>query len=248
MDLTGIWQEHKTFITMVMAGLLVFIIGQVIISELYPVDAEKTSVYRTKREIQRLQVVQRDDLAAADEDNERYVSTYDSVVKRINYVPREEFLLKPTESADVQYFRIVAREREALVEWPKTQNITVDNNLGMPELSPTRKKEIQRNLLALDVVDRVVGLAIQSDIREVGTIELVPDLRRRKTGFIDELKVRFKMTGTMAKTAAFLEKLQFAENYLVVSEAEIVSAASDSNLLETDLTISAINVLQGEEE
>lgn len=248
MDLTGIWQEHKTFITLVMAGLLVFIIGQVIISEFYPVDAEKAAVYRARRDIQRLEVVQRDDLEAAEEDNEKYAATYDSVVKRVNFVPREEFLLTPTESADVQYFRIVAREREALVEWPKTQNITVANNLGMPELSPTRKKEIERNLIALDVVDRVVGLAIESDMREVGTIELVPDLRRRKTGFIDELKVRFKMTGTMAKTAAFLEKLQYSENYLVVSEAELVATAGDGNLLETDLTVSAMTVLQGEEE
>ena len=248
MDLPGIWQEHKTFITLVMAGLLVFIIGQVVISELYPVDAEKTSVYRSRREIQRLEVVQREDLAAAEDDNEAYASTFESVVKRVNFVPREEFLLTPTESADVQYFRIVSREREALVEWPKTQNITVAANLGMPELSPTRKKEIQRNLLALDLVDRVVGLAIQSDMREVGTIEIVPDLRRRKTGFIDELKVRFKMLGTMAKTATFLEKLQFEENYLVLSEAELVAAAGDGTLLEADLTISAMTVLQGEEE
>ena len=43
MDLTNIWQEHRTFILLVMAGLLVFFVGQGVISSVYGIDETKLS-------------------------------------------------------------------------------------------------------------------------------------------------------------------------------------------------------------
>lgn len=248
MDLTGIWQEHKTFIMLVAAGLLVLIIGQVVISELYPVDTERKILLKSLSDIRRLEAVPSDLLASAQDDNENFTTAYAAVLDRVDFKPREEFLLNPAENPDVQYFRIVSQEREVLVEMPKTLNITVANNLGMPELSPTRRKDIQRSLIGLDIVDRVVSLAIESDVREVGEIDLVSDVGRRKKGFIDELKVSFKMTGTMVSIAMFFEKLQRSENYLAIDEAELISSEGEGKMIEADFTVSALTIVEEESE
>jgi len=248
MDFAGIWQEHKVFITLVVAGLLVFIIGQAVISELYPVDSEKKALRKSLSSIRTLETVPRKVLAEAMDENDDLEKRYASVVERVNFAPRKGFLLNPSESADIQYFRIVSQEREALVEWPKTQNITVDESLGMPELSPTRKKDIQRSLLALDVVDRVVGLAIESNVGEVGSIEMVPDLARRRKGFVEELRVRFKMTGSLAAVASFLEKLQLEKNYLSIEAAEIEPVEGEGGRIAADFTVAALTVAKEEGE
>jgi hypothetical protein len=246
MDLTGIWQENRTFIMAVVAGLLVLIIGQVVISELYPVDAERKALMKSLSDIRRLEAVPRDLLDRAQDDNDAYTAQYEAVLERVDFEPREEFLLDPSVNPDVQYFRIVSQEREVLVEMPKTLNITVANNLGMPELSPTRRGDIQRALLGLDIVDRVVSLAIESDVREVGSIDLIADVGRRKKGFIEELRVRFQMTGTMGAIATFFDKLQRSENYLAVDEAELVSPEGEGKLIEADFTVSALTIVQEE--
>jgi hypothetical protein len=246
MDFSGIWQEHKTFITLVVAGLLALLIGEVVISEVYPVDAERKALRRSVSDIRRLEAVERDFLAGAEESNDRYSTRLEAVLARVNFVPREKFLLKPTGSADIQYFRILSEERELLVELPKTLNISVDNNLGMPELSPTREKDIQRALLVLDVVDRVVGLAIESNLREVSKIEMIPDLGRRKTGFVEEMKVGFKVTATLGALAVFFEKIQFLENYLAIDSAEIESNESGGQQIEADFVVSALTIVQEE--
>ncbi len=246
MDFSGIWQEHKTFITLLVAGLLALLIGEVVISEVYPVDAEGKAVRRSLSDIRRLETVDRDFLAEAEENNDRYSTRLEAVLGRVNFEPREKFLLKRTESADIQYFRILSEEREVLVELPKTLNISVDNNLGMPELSPTREKDIQRSLLVLDVVDRVVGLAIESNVREVSKIEMVPDLGRRKTGFVEELKVGFKVTASLAALAALFERLQLLENYLAIDAAEIESDESGGQQIEADFVVSALTIVQQE--
>jgi hypothetical protein len=248
MDLTGIWQENKTFIMLVVAGLLVLIIGQVVISELYPVDTERKILRKSLSDIRRLEAVPKGLLIQAQDDNEAFTTAYQRVLERVDFKPREEFLLNPSESPDVQYFRIVSQEREVLVETPKTFNITVANDLGMPELSPTRRKDIQRALIGLDIVDRVVGLAIESNVREVGSIDLVSDVGRRKKGFIEELKVSFEMTSTMASIAMFFEKLQRSENYLAIDEAELISSGGEGEMIEADFTVSALTIVEEESE
>jgi hypothetical protein len=219
-----------------------------VISGLYPVDAERKALLKAVSDVRRLEAVSQNRLNEAQDDNERFREAYAAVLERVNFAPREDFMLNPAESADVQYFRIVSREREALVEWPKTQNITVAENLGMPDLSPTKRKDIQRALHGLDIVDRVVSLAIESNIQEVGAIELVPELRRRKKGFIEELKVRFEMAGSIGALAGFLERMQEMENYLALDSAELDASRGEAQGIAAEFVVSAMTVLQEEEE
>jgi len=55
MDLTNIWQEHRTFILSVMAGLVVFFAGQAVISGIYGIEETRRNVARLERNLSRIE-------------------------------------------------------------------------------------------------------------------------------------------------------------------------------------------------
>lgn len=240
MDFTSIWQENKIFVTLVAAGLLVLLIGQSIVSGLYPVSTKNKTLARSRSELRLLDAVSSDTLGRVRDSNETHSQRYREVVNRVGFTPRKEFLLKAGRNTDIQYIEIVAAQREQLVEAAKINNITVDSSLGMPEMSPTKLKEIQRSLMGLDIVNRVVVLAIGCNVREVGTIELVRDTGRRTRDLIDEQRVRFKMRGTIASIASLLERLQFEETYLALERAELEAEDEETKFINADITLSAL--------
>ncbi len=248
MDFASIWQENKIFVTLVAAGLLVLLIGQSIVSGLYPVTQESRNIARARSELRLLDAVPSETLSGLQEKNDEYSRRYAEVLRRVGYVPRKEFLLKQGRSADIQYIEIVGAQREQLVEAAKINNITVDGSLGMPEMSPTKAKEIQRSLLGLDIVNRVVVLAIGCDVREMGSIELVRDQGRRTRDLVDEQRVRFKMRGTVASIASLLERLQFEDVYLVLERADLEVEDEETKFINADITLSALTFAKRETE
>jgi len=197
-------------------------------------------------ETKRLDAVSADVLSKVRRDNERYREQHEKVLERVHFAPRDKYILKPSEPSDVQYFRIISQDRENLVEGAKILDITVADNLGMPDLSPTRKKEIQKTLIGLDIVNRVVEFAIESRVREVRSINLVPETGRRKKGFVEEQRVRFKITGSAGSIAAFMEKLQSQDEFLAVDSAVLKCLDGGGKEIEADITVSALTVVKEE--
>lgn len=244
MDLTNLWQEHRTFILLVMAGLLVFFVGQGVISSVYGIDETKRTVDRHYRNLQRAEYPSTSQLDEARELNETLTEEYEAALARINFTPDPKYLLSRDEKPDIQYDRLFNEARDTLVEGAKTLNITVDENLGMPELSPTRPSEIQRALIALDMVTRVVLLAVESQIGVIDTIDMVPDTGRRKQSFMREQRVKFKMVGKADAVAEFLRRFTLQENFLSIEEAEFDMADSDGNQIKASFTVSALNIIK----
>jgi hypothetical protein len=244
MDLTNIWQEHRTFILLVMAGLLVFFVGQGVISSVYGIDETKRTVDRHFRNLQRAEYPSTSQLDEARDLNEALTEEYEASLKKINFVPDPKYLLSKDEKPDIQYDRLFNEARDTLVEGAKTLNITVDENLGMPELSPTRPAEIQRALIALDIVTRVVLLAVESQIGVIDTIDMVPETGRRKQSFMREQRVKFKMQGKASAMAEFLRRFTLQDNFLGIEEAEFDMADSDGNQIKAAFTVSALTIIK----
>jgi hypothetical protein len=248
MDLTNLWQEHRIFITSVVAGLLVFLIGQAIISNVYPIADMKRQVATADRALRRLETPSTSQLEEARQLNEEIKSQFDKAVEFVNFIPEEQYLLSKKEKPDIQYDRLYNEGRNALVEFAKTLNITVAPNLGMPELSPTRRSEIQRALIALDIVTRVVLIAIESQVSQIDSISMVPVISRRKKSFIQEQSVRFKMLGSTEAMAQFLKRLALQENFLALEEADFRMADKDGASVTANFTVSAMTVIKEESE
>ena len=70
MDLTTLWQEQKTFILCVLGGLLVFFVGQTLISSLYGVEENRRRVSSLRSSLVRTASPARDQLQGARDRNE----------------------------------------------------------------------------------------------------------------------------------------------------------------------------------
>jgi len=249
MDLTTLWQEHKTFILSVMMGLLVFFVGQAAISSIYPVDDKKRDVRRLDSDLRKAKSPTSGELSDARSLNEELSQSYDNAITKIRFKPNPKYQLSNSaEKPDIQYDRLYTEARETLVEGAKSLNISVDASLGMPELSPTRVSEIQKSLTALDIVTRVVLTAIESQVRSVESISMTAERRGQRKTILTEHSIRFKMRGSVNSIAEFLERFSKQETYLAIDDASFKMSDVDGAVVAADFTVSAMVVLQEEGE
>jgi hypothetical protein len=79
----------------------------------------------------------------------------------------------PTGKAPAQhYIELSGALRLDLVGWALRNNCEVDPSLGLPPVSPTQHQQVERVLRGLDVVERVVRLAVTSGARSVEKITI----------------------------------------------------------------------------
>jgi len=220
MDLTTLWQEHKTFILCLVAGLLIFFVGQTLISSVYQIDEKRLQRTKIKNALRKRTNPSSGQLDEARRLNEDLDARYQAVVDRVNFKPDAKYELSPQEKPDIEYDRVFSEARDLYVEAAKTLNITVDGNLGMPELSPTRRSEIQRALTALDIVTRVVLLAMETDVR----------------------------LGTVGSVADFLRRFALMENFMALDEAEFKMVDKDGASIRASFRVSSLTVIQEESE
>jgi hypothetical protein len=248
MDLTNLWQEHRIFILSVVAGLLLFIVGQAVISSTYALDEKTHRVSRLKMSLGKAETPSSQQLDEAQQLNESLEVRHGEALKKLGFVPNPKYQLSAKEKPDIQYDRLYNEARNSLVEGAKTLNITVASNLGMPELSPTRRSEIQRALIALDIVTRVVLVAIEANVGLIDSISMVPESGKKKKSFIKEQRVSFKMQGSMPALAEFLRLFSLQENFLAIEEARFKNLDKDGNQVRVEFTVAALFVIQEESE
>jgi len=94
---------------------------------------------------------------------------------------RAEYRL-PAGKAPAQYYiELTGGLRQDLVSWALRNNCEVDGSLGLPPVSPTQAPQVERVLRGLDVVERVVRLAVASGAIRVEKIAIA-ERGRRSTG------------------------------------------------------------------
>lgn len=229
MNFDDYWQENKRFVLTVLGGLIVFWIGNMMIdsfigSDLRSKQASRVSLQRKLREERFLPR----DLATARSQNEELVAARDELSGALAWSARPEFRLDPSRgSAGNQYFATAQRVRDDLLRRAGRRNVRIDQDLGLPALAPTRDDEIERHLEALDLVERVVGLAIDERVERVDDIEisLDPGLRGRKgVGRVERTRIKMKMVGESAPMLRVLAATQAPAlgASLVIEELEIV--------------------------
>jgi len=79
------------------------------------------------------------------------------------------------------YIELTGALRLDLVGWALRNNCEVDPSLGLPPVSPTQRQQVERVLRGLDVVERVVRIAVTSGARSVEKIAIA-DRGRRAVG------------------------------------------------------------------
>ena len=244
MDLQSYWQENKRFVTSVGAGLVLFLIAQMILSSMYTgkIDATRGKITRLNRELAAPLYSARDQ-TEAEAENEALERAVGALGAATRFRARPRFQLDPAAgSASNQYLRALNEVRDELLPMAKRANVTIDEGLGMPKLSPTRDPEIERTLEALDVVDTVARMALDTRVRRLDKIQIKLDpglFTRAGVGRIERTRVQFTMTGSSAALTRLLARTQRPPDgrVLHVDELEIVPSRSKEDEVRLDLTI-----------
>ena len=201
MDFNDYWQENKRFCLTVIAGLLIFAIGEKVISSTLGDDlaSGRRQLVKQGRDFRTARFQPRD-LTRARQENTALEQVVAQLAGRVRFEPRDEFALNPAGgSAGNQYFSRGTAVREDLLRRANRRNVRIVPDLGLPALAPTRDDELVRHLEALDLIERVLNFAIDEGVSRVEKIDIRidPGLRGRKgVGMVERTKIKMKMTGS----------------------------------------------------
>ena len=85
---------------------------------------------------------------------------------------RKRFQVPVGVSPASHYIALTGELRDELIGWALRHNVNVDETLGLPPVSPSQPLAIEQHLRALDIVDRVVRLAIENGASEIDKIRI----------------------------------------------------------------------------
>jgi hypothetical protein len=246
MDLNDYWQENKRFVMTVVGGLIAFAIGNAMIGSF--IGDELASQKRTRSKVEKDLKISRylgGDLAMARSENESLLVANSELAEKVGYPTRAEYKLDSSKgTAGNQYFAAVSRVREDILRRAGRVNLRIDQDLGLPSLAPTRDDEIERHLDGLDVVERVLELAISERLDRVDSIEITPDsgLRgSRGVGHVEQTRIKMKMSGRSGPMLRVLASTQTPSlgQPILIEELEIVPERTREDEVRMEVTFVA---------
>lgn len=173
MNFDAFWQTHRRFILGYAGGVLGFFLVLFVLTSgaRDKRDEAERSLRRTQRELQgdRYAASQVGELEQRLAELEQRNATLGS---RALPPVRERFALPPTVPPSQHYIETTGALRQELVAWALRNDCEVDDSLGLPAVSPTQAQQIARVLRGLDVVERVVRLAVENGASAVEKISI----------------------------------------------------------------------------
>ncbi len=244
MDLNDYWQENKRFVTIVFAGFVVFLIGYFVIDGHYGDDIKASSgkITRLRGDLKKAMFTG-SDLTLAQEENDALRAAVGTLEEAVAFRPREEFVLDPMlGSFPNQYLRTLTRVREDILPRANRGNMAIDPGLGMPKLSPTKDEEIVRYLEALDVIETVSAMAIDSRVKRLEkiTIRLDTGLTSRDgLGRIERTSITFGMRGASLALTRLVAATQRPRDgrVLHVNDLEMTPSRNKDDEVQLELTL-----------
>lgn len=257
MDLESFWQENKRFLLMVGGGLLVFLIAYLVIEGMY--EDELVANQRSLRSSQNALAApfySRADLEVAEEQNEELRAALVTLKGAIEFEPREAFQLAPGMTAYNQYFRQVERVDGELSTLANRSRVIIPPGLDLEMIDSTQPDLIQRWLEAVDLIERVVRLAIESGVDRVDRIQVKLDPALQGRGTVDEIestKVTFDMRSEPEPVARLLSLSQSVEGGgpLPLADLDVVGASAKREEIRVKVTFLiarvSLDALDGED-
>ncbi len=217
MKLDTLWQSHRRFLVGVVVGLVVFLLGEVVIGAVAG-DGVVTATRRIRAARGKLAraaygssavTALRRRLEEVDERNRELAGLV---------LPpwRKEFRPPPGRSLRQHYIEFTAARRQELESLALLRDVEVDPSFGLPLVSPTESRDLERALRGFDVVDRVVHLAVAAGARVVDDVEIsTRPVRTRLRGLpapaVEVTPVTLSVWLPEERTETFLRALLGAE-------------------------------------
>ena len=256
-DLNAFLQDNKKFLAGAFLGVGVFFAGYALVDSYAGADlrASRNEVAAYRAKMGNAQLYSAKNLEAAKDQQKQLEATVKTLMKRLAFVPREAFMLKDGGPSPAnQYIGIATSMRERRLDEARSRGIDLVDNVGIPDRSPTEVEEIRRTLRTLDLIDRVLDLAIAPGTRSIDKITLVSERGGERTGrsIAEEIRVEFDMVMTSPTLSGLLEASQASDPPLTLIYGDMTSLGSGSggrgdSLVRVTLTAAAITLTTPQE-
>lgn len=249
MDLNDYWQENKRFVNAVVGGGIVFLIAHSYLGGHFAdsIDEKNRKITRYQRELAG-GLYSQPDLGAAENDNEALVAAVDALEQHVAFRPREAFRLTEADvSPSNQYLRTLADVRDELLPRANRASLRIDEDFGMPKLSPTKPDEIERYLEALDVIATVTDAAIDARVRRIDKIQVRLDsglASKAGVGRVERTRVTMSLIGDSVALARVLAATQRSsgDRALHIGQLEMISSKQRDGEVRLDVTFLVVRL------
>lgn len=238
MDLNDVWQENKRFIVTVGAGLIAFFIGWMVIDGMYLGDlrAVGRKSLRAIRDLNQ-ELYSVDDRELARAENEALLASYERIAGAIEFVPRPEFQLEGADTSPQNvYSTMVETVRNRVGDLASRRRAFLPDGLGLEPRATANVDAIERDLHALDLLERALVLAVDSGVRQVRDVRILLDpafTRRRGMGAIERTTIEVEVSA----------KPETVTRWLVRCETPIAGDSSMSDAALVALRSQALPIL-----
>ncbi len=210
MDFESYWQENKRSVVAIIAGLLVFFIANALIDgtlgrSLRDARASRSAKLRDLRRERYTSEAKQ--LAQAD--NERLAAAREALVSAVVFVPRPEFRFDAGRgSVAAQFFTRVEEVRARLSRRAGRSGLRPPDDAWGIEMPETNAEPVLvRHMEALDLIERVVDLAVETGVSHISRIqvELDPAFGSKKgLGAIERTRVLFDLDTSSTSVASLV--------------------------------------------
>ncbi len=256
MDIEAYWQENRSFVLGVGAGLLAFLIGRAVIARTVGADLRQANskVASAEGALRRLarEGFSTDTIDNIERDNDALREALERLRPLVDFQARPDFTAEDGRVTPAIFLGAAARLREELRPAAGRANVALDETLGLPEQSPTREDELARHLLALDQIEHLVRIAIDERMDEIKRlrIRLDPGLRGRGTGRIERTRIDARLVGNNLSLLETLRRLQseprMKGEQALVESFELSSLRENPDDGQLDLVLVVASVLGSE--
>jgi hypothetical protein len=251
-DLNAFLQDNRKFLAGSLLGVGVFFAGYALIDSYAGADlrAARNEVGVLRGKMGNASLYSTKNLAAAQEQQKQVEASVKALAKKLNFDRRPQFLLKDDGPSPAnQYIGIAAAMRERRLDDARARGIDLVDNVGIPDRSPTEAEDIRRTLRTLDLIDRVLELAIAPGTRSIDKISIVSDRGGERSGkaIQEEIRVELDMVMTSARLSAIKEAAEVSDPPLTIEQIDETSLGSGSggrgdSLVRVLLTVAALDV------
>ena len=262
MDLNDIWQENKRFITTVGSGLLVFLIGLFVVDGMYAGDIRTVERQnQSARSKLRVNMFTSDDREVARDENDALLTSFETLADAVAFKPRPEFDLKERAgSARNVYMSSVDQVRNRVEDLASRRRARLPEGLDLARLETNNVDAIERTLHALDLLERVVVLAVESGVKQVRSADIKLDpafTARRGLGSIERTKVSVDIVASPDAVARWLlacetpadgnAEFSVRQQALPIDSIDARRAASKSDEVSAKVTFLVVRVNEVED-
>ena len=200
MDLNDYWQANKRFVVSVGAGVLVFFTAFLWLDSAFGSDARQAQgrLRKASNELRESRY-SANELERAQEQNEALLADFEALSQSVAFEPRPAFVLQDgLGSPNNQYFLRRDELRAELAQLAGRRRVSLPEGLGLEPLKTLNRDTIERQMEALDLLDRFLRMAIEADVRQVTSVRVDLDSgfgARTGVGRVERTRVTVKLVG-----------------------------------------------------